>query len=69
MKLQIAYTLPELAQLTGWSVYRCESLLREQGIKLHKQGKKKRVVMLSEIRKSFPEFWDSLLDKIRMDQF
>lgn len=66
LKLQLDYTITELAALTGQSRYQCVKLLTENGVKMHKRGARKRVVMLSQIRQAFPDFWDSLIERIRM---
>lgn len=68
LRLQLAYTITELAELTGESRYRVRKLLAQNGVKMHKSGVRKRVVMLSHIRQAFPEFWDSLIERLRMDE-
>ena len=56
---QVVYTLQELASLAGVSKYRTQKLLWSNGVKMHWSGNK-RVVMLSSLEASFPEFTDAL---------
>lgn len=65
-RLKVAYTVTELAQMAGESRRKMLRLLLSNGVKLHKRGARGDLVFLSQIRQSFPDLWDSLLDRLRL---
>ena len=67
MKVKVSYTIAELCSLTGWSRWKMVRCLRANGVELHKSGPRGRMVMLSQIRKYFPDLWDSILDALRLN--
>ena len=65
-KLKVAYTVAELAEMAGENRRKMRRLLEANGVKMHKRGKRKSVVLLSQIRQCFPDLWDSIIDRIRL---
>jgi excisionase family DNA binding protein len=59
MKLKLAYTISELAQMTGFTRFQLYRLLDQAGLKNLRPGKK-RLVYLSQLRKCASELFDSL---------
>ena len=57
-----AYSLQELADRAGLSRWRIERLLRSNGIQFVRSGRTK-VVLLSELKLGFADFWQSILDR------
>lgn len=55
----IVFTLGELARLSGMSKYRVQTLLRTNGVPVHRSGNR-RVVLVSSIEQSFPQLTDSI---------
>jgi hypothetical protein len=69
MELKASYTIGDLASLAGMTARQVRALLNSNGVRLTLTGegrkRRHRVVLLSELKESFPEFWASCVERAR----
>lgn len=64
--MKVMYTVSELAGMAGETRWIMKRLLVANGVKLHPTGKgRKKVVLLTQLRKVFPDLWDSIEERQR----
>ena len=62
--LRAFYTIGELAEMAGVSKYRLVVQLRAEGVQFRTRRRgAPTVVCLSQIKKAWPDLWDSLIEK------
>jgi hypothetical protein len=59
MSRSIVFTLAELARMAGLSKRRTETLLRTNGVPMHRSGNR-RVILVSSIERAWPELTDAI---------
>ena len=67
MFVRTTYTITELAALSGMSRWRVVRMLKANDVKLVSLGARKKGVLLSTLKNSFPEFYDSLEEKKHLE--
>lgn len=68
--LRAFYTVGELAQLAGVSKHRLLARLRVEGVRLSPEVQRRGVpfvVCLSQLKTAWPDLWDSLVEKARVE--
>jgi len=67
MQLKAAYSVPELAEMSGLQVDRVRRMLVSNGVKTERNGRVI-VVYLSQIKRAMPDLWESILDRLALTQ-
>ena len=70
MKLKAVYTVGELARAAGLDKRVFVRMLKNEGLVLRRPAKagQPQLVTISQLRKSWPDLWDSLLQMQRLER-
>jgi len=61
-ELKAAYSIPELAEMSGMDRHRVRRMLESNGVELKRSGRAI-LVFTSALRRALPDLWDSILDR------
>ena len=65
--MKIMYTISELAAMSGETRWKLGRLLKANKVTLYPTGEgRKKVIMLTQLRKAFPDLWDSIQERARL---
>jgi hypothetical protein len=65
-KLKAAYSIPELARMSGMHRHKVRRLLEANGVELGRQGRVL-VVYLSALKRALPDLWEGILDRAALE--
>lgn len=62
-KLKAAYSIPELAEMSGLDVDRVRRILKSNGVTLSRNGRVY-LVWLSDLKRCLPDLWESIQERL-----